>query len=450
MNKSTRGRALLGSLPTAVVLALALAAPSMGPVSPSLALVSDHEALAEEAEATADAAEVEVEAPVEEAEVSPTPTQPEGEGATSDASAAADEEVINNESTDNARTFDDEQIDAAGNVVESDASADDVGADAVTRIMPLGDSITYGTEALGISGYRGPLEDKLVGAHVGFDFVGPRSDAGEGVDDNDHAGFRGNTISDIKTRVAAGLITTYDPDTVLLLIGTNDIDGDDKPSDVSIDDYIDGAPDRLRDLVRAIVRGAPSAKVLVGSIPPRTDDRNDETDDYNDAIPGAVSGISSNVKFVDTSGLLNASTNSQTGDLDNDGKHPSRRGYTKIATAWFDAINASSSGGSTTTTTKPPTASSTTTSSTTTTVLAGRCADGKLPNAKSGKCSDGTEPTSANVATDEAVTCPDGKLPNGKNGTCSGGFFPSQAISSSEPIRCADGKAPNAKAGKCT
>ena len=43
------------------------------------------------------------------------------------------------------------------------------------RIMPLGDSITYGTSSTGTVGYRRPLYQFLVGAGYSVDFVGSQT-----------------------------------------------------------------------------------------------------------------------------------------------------------------------------------------------------------------------------------------------------------------------------------
>ena len=50
----------------------------------------------------------------------------------------------------------------------STASAETLGP---VRIMPLGDSITYGTNSTGTVGYRRPLYQQLVGAGYSVDFV---------------------------------------------------------------------------------------------------------------------------------------------------------------------------------------------------------------------------------------------------------------------------------------
>jgi lysophospholipase L1-like esterase len=88
------------------------------------------------------------------------------------------------------------------------------------KIMPLGDSITQGQNT-SYGSYRKQLYSLLTARGVAVDFVGPLSDGTFA--DPDHAGFTGEGINSIWGRVLAGILTTYTPDLILLLIGTNDV-----------------------------------------------------------------------------------------------------------------------------------------------------------------------------------------------------------------------------------
>ena len=71
------------------------------------------------------------------------------------------------------------------------------------RIMPLGDSITFGETASGTDGgYRSRLETLLGNAGVSVDFVGTRND---GPGDNDHEGTPGHTLNQINSGVISDL-----------------------------------------------------------------------------------------------------------------------------------------------------------------------------------------------------------------------------------------------------
>ncbi|MCX6928550.1 MAG: GDSL-type esterase/lipase family protein, partial [Verrucomicrobia bacterium] len=89
------------------------------------------------------------------------------------------------------------------------------------RIMPVGDSITYGAGAPG--GYRLPLYQLLTNAGFNVDYVGTQTDNGApGLPDPDHEGHRGWRIDQIDSIILGAFDSISDPDVILLLIGTND------------------------------------------------------------------------------------------------------------------------------------------------------------------------------------------------------------------------------------
>jgi hypothetical protein len=67
------------------------------------------------------------------------------------------------------------------------------------RIMPLGDSITYGTSSTGTVGYRRPLYQLLAGAGYSVDFVGSQTNGSPNDFDRNqegHSGWRADEIRD--------------------------------------------------------------------------------------------------------------------------------------------------------------------------------------------------------------------------------------------------------------
>src|SRR5439155_9431122 len=82
------------------------------------------------------------------------------------------------------------------------------------RVMPLGDSITFGVGSSTGSSYRAALWDRLVGqAGYAVDYVGSqRSGALPDTDNEGHSGWR---IDQIASNVD-GWLATYQPDVVLL------------------------------------------------------------------------------------------------------------------------------------------------------------------------------------------------------------------------------------------
>ena len=185
-----------------------------------------------------------------------------------------------------------------------------------TRIMPLGDSLTNGYRVPG--GYRLPVYDGLNEAGWSFDFVGSLAGSVEGLPDNDHEGHNTYVIDEL-VPVAAEMVPRYDPDIVLLLIGTNDV--------VSRDD-LESAPERLAGLL-TLLEGR---EVLVGTLPPvgnETAENNIQV--YNAAIIAVVEDAGMTV--VDHHAVM-------TNEMLVDAVHPDAEGYEAMAGQWLAALTA--------------------------------------------------------------------------------------------------------------
>jgi lysophospholipase L1-like esterase len=150
------------------------------------------------------------------------------------------------------------------------------------RIMPLGDSITYGVGSPSSSSYRAALWNRLaVQAGYAVDFVGSqRSGALPDQDNEGHSGWR---IDEIAANID-GWLATSQPDVVLLHIGTNDMNQNYQ---------VDTAPQRLAALADRILADRPSATVLVAKIVPSLDAGiQGRINTFKAAIPGALNRCS--------------------------------------------------------------------------------------------------------------------------------------------------------------
>src|SRR3954471_7651047 len=127
-------------------------------------------------------------------------------------------------------------------------------APAALRLMPLGDSITWGVGSPSGNSYRGFLWNQLAAEGHALDFVG--SGRNGTMPDRDNEGHSGWRIDQI-TGIADSVLTRYRPNVVTLEIGTNDLNGNYQ---------IPTAPDRLRALIDRITRDVPDATVLVGTV----------------------------------------------------------------------------------------------------------------------------------------------------------------------------------------
>lgn len=227
------------------------------------------------------------------------------------------------------------------------------------KIMPLGDSITKGTTKVGTltttvpGGYRDPLYDKLTGAGHTFQFVGstninPTETLTTAKQDY-HEGWGGYLIdgaisigSDGKQDyggLAENLKNWLDastPDTILLMIGTNDIGKG----------YATGATNRLETLIRSIYTYSTEkdknhhVAVYVASLAPRPQSTsiNNAVKSFNLEVPGIVDDCVADgldVHYVDMYTPLNANTALY---LSDDKLHPSAAGYQVIADTWYNAL----------------------------------------------------------------------------------------------------------------
>ncbi len=193
------------------------------------------------------------------------------------------------------------------------------------RVMPLGDSITEGTQVPG--GYRIGLWQRLAAAGYRTDFVGSQFNGPAGLGDHDHEGHPGWRIDQVDAAVT-GWLTATRPRTVLLHLGTNDV----------LQNYnLAGAPARLSALIDHITAAAPDADVFVATIIPLASANQEAAGRaLNAAIPGIVRSkvnAGRRVHLVDMHAALS------TADLI-DGVHPTAGGYDKMAATWFAALRA--------------------------------------------------------------------------------------------------------------
>ncbi|MEU4253080.1 ricin-type beta-trefoil lectin domain protein [Amycolatopsis sp. NPDC026612] len=191
------------------------------------------------------------------------------------------------------------------------------------RVMPLGDSITEGTQVPG--GYRIGLWQRVTAGGYQVDFVGSQANGPATLGDHDHEGHPGWRIDQIDANIA-GWLRTSTPHTVLLHIGTNDI----------LQNYnVSGAPGRLSALVDHITGAVPDAEVFVATIIPIANSGQEAAGrTFNATIPGMVQSkqnAGKHVHLVDMHAALTAA------DLI-DGIHPTSAGYDKMAATWFTAL----------------------------------------------------------------------------------------------------------------
>lgn len=188
------------------------------------------------------------------------------------------------------------------------------------RVMPLGDSITDGFNVPG--GYRINLWQRLVGGGYTVDFVGSGFNGPESLGDHDHEGHSGWRIDQIDANIV-GWLQAYTPRTILLHIGTNDMN---QNHDVP------GAPGRLSALIDKIRATAPNVELFVAQITPESDPTLEaRVTAFNAALPDIVAQKGPMTHLVDMHSAIT------TADLA-DGVHPNAGGYDKMGDRWFAAL----------------------------------------------------------------------------------------------------------------
>lgn len=190
-------------------------------------------------------------------------------------------------------------------------------------LMPLGDSITFGSIAIG--GYRTDLWKKLVQKDGDkIDFVGSINSGPDDLLDKDNEGLNGVTIAQLDSTVKEW-IGTYQPDIVLLLIGTNDLDH--------------GVPavvmtQNLSKLIGDIFATKPNTYIVVSSLIFSTHGDNATWSAYNASIPGIVASYNGQGRKIVALDMSHALSGNDLAD----GLHPNFAGNSKMAAMWYPVV----------------------------------------------------------------------------------------------------------------
>jgi lysophospholipase L1-like esterase len=207
--------------------------------------------------------------------------------------------------------------------------------------LPLGDSLTQGAGSSG-GGYRRELFREIVARGQSIKFVGSAASGPamlEGVPvpfPRNHEGHGGFTIQDISTWITEHqTIATYQPDLVMLEIGTNNglrHPGADVPA----------ALDALAALIDQILASDSRLLLIVAQITPTsTDDGLMNVKAYNAGIPALVAARASAGKHIVTVDIYKAfvaNPDWKTAYLPNSDVHPNDAGYDAMGRGWYGAL----------------------------------------------------------------------------------------------------------------
>ncbi|MDI6793484.1 MAG: GDSL-type esterase/lipase family protein [bacterium] len=221
-------------------------------------------------------------------------------------------------------------------------SLEDIGISSVAggpmRIMPLGDSITYGTGDSHTGGYRDDLDRLIDPEGNEINFVGSQTKGN--FDDNHHEGYGGWKINQIEA-IVTDRLERYNPDIVLLHIGTNDLYHFDY-------NQVDHAITHLNGIITKVFDYNPDIYLLVAAIIPWTSSccagscGGSLVDDYNDDLYQLVSDwradVGDHIRHVDHYNTFSDYPNWKSA-LMADCVHPNQTGYGVMAQTWYDHID---------------------------------------------------------------------------------------------------------------
>jgi len=192
------------------------------------------------------------------------------------------------------------------------------------KVLPLGDSITFGTPTNN-GGYRVQLFSKAVGDNLHLTFVGTQSNGPAMVAGKTfpkaNEGYPGITTANLDSQHVKGTALKDMPNIILLHIGTNNVSQANAASDLEkiIDDLVAAAPNSL--LAVASIIPLPNASSAV--------------DKYNAGIPTLVEKKATAGKHVI---FVDQFKDFPTAEL-TDGVHPNdTKGYPRMGDKWYAAI----------------------------------------------------------------------------------------------------------------
>jgi lysophospholipase L1-like esterase len=217
------------------------------------------------------------------------------------------------------------QAGSGGKPADETAMRQPCPASEACKILPLGDSITFGIGYDG--GYRVELFERASSDGKKITFTGSQANGPDMVAGaafpRSHEGHSGWKIDRLRSLVPMPALETP-PHIVLLMIGTNDI---------AQNDDLANAPDRLGALLDDLAMHAPDALVVVASVIP-LGSAGGAVQKYNAAIPDLVKERAAAGMFVQFVDQFDGFPTSELGD----GVHPNRQGYERMAAVWYAAI----------------------------------------------------------------------------------------------------------------
>ena len=199
---------------------------------------------------------------------------------------------------------------------------------AIVRILPLGDSITRGSNSHWT--YRRNLEGALAGDNCSFDMVGsmfgPASGPGYPLLDRDHEGHSGLRTDQIRARLSNWL-PGNEPDWALVHVGTND---------VLQGTSITAARANISTIINKLRNANPNVGILLAQVIPNLPANEAAVAALNDAIVSLAA--EKNLPAVSPVIAVDQYSGYNTFTHNYDQIHPNDAGEAMMAERWFQAL----------------------------------------------------------------------------------------------------------------
>ena len=196
------------------------------------------------------------------------------------------------------------------------------------KIMPVGDSITYGEGSSDGGAYRTHLFRKCLTDNKKITFVGRAADGPNTIDGvsfpKNHEGYSGISVDEFIAQQVTGALNANIPHIFLVHLGTNDITWK----------GAEGVSDEMSSLIDILTEKAPDALVAVAQLVPISYNPPELTG-YNNDIPGIVANKVSEGKHVIA---VDLHSDFPSDGLGGDGVHPNDKGYEFMGNTWYEAL----------------------------------------------------------------------------------------------------------------
>jgi lysophospholipase L1-like esterase len=204
----------------------------------------------------------------------------------------------------------------------------------------MGASLVYGLKSTNDTGFRLSLLNRLQASGTSVSYIGTQSSGT--MSQNHHEAYLAVTIDKLADQIASNGAFELHPHVVLLLVGVNDcwyMADEVHDEDPGVDPRVtDGkyTAQRLGTLLSTLHTHFPNSLVLASELPLNTNEWQDKCiRGFNQYLPAAVGNATASGQMARYVSMYDAVPESM---IQEDGTHPTDKGYGLMAERWFDAV----------------------------------------------------------------------------------------------------------------